>query len=333
MNRTILIILGLLCAVIAAAGIININYYPNSKKAQTLTFEEWLKETEHVGQYRDIKILNNLPKEKIIVVRNDLCDGKANAGGFDGNYDHIQNVLDTLGIPHTLIGKSELEKDKYSLDDKWIVLFNCSFFHEHCCNPKHRPGTTKTGARVVRCEGEGAHQIHESKFSYKTIKKIRRFAETGGYLFTEDLNIEEIIMVTVRAIITYTKYLPEKYVTILPAPDEEKHPYLKDVFKFPVQPTEGNIEIKWKIDDESPNIRVLNKAATALIVSPQLVNKWDPNGTVAVTFPVPNQETGQPNGQVLHIMTHFGRQASKIDEFALQNLLVNFLMEMAEKKK
>ncbi len=56
-----------------------------------------------------------LDKDKIIVVRNDECDEniKKAGRGFDGNFDHIELVLSTLGVSHTLVGKSELAKDSF----------------------------------------------------------------------------------------------------------------------------------------------------------------------------------------------------------------------------
>ena len=301
-----------------------------------ITLKEWLTKIEHVGQYRDLAILKNIPKEKIIVVRNDLCDGniKKAGKGFDGNYDHIQDVLTKLEIPHTLIGKSELDKDDYSVDDKWAIIFNCNFFKEHCCNPEHlKLLTHNSPSMFAECPGDSNHITHSTKLSDKTIQKIKRFVEVGGYLFTEDLNIEETIERAFKGTITHTKFLPEKDVTVSPAPDVKKHPYLKNVFEFPVQPQESGIVIKWRIDNESPDIKLLNKEVVVLILSPQFINRSNPKGPVAVTFSVVDNNKDTPAGQVLHVMTHFDRQSSKTGEFALQNLLVNFLMEMAEKRK
>jgi hypothetical protein len=102
----------------------------------------------NVDKYRPMSAAQSLEKDKVIVVRNDECDEnikKAGGKGFDGNYDKIQDILAALNIPFTLIGKSELEKDSYSLDDKWALVFNCNFFMNHCCNPEHLklPPSTK----------------------------------------------------------------------------------------------------------------------------------------------------------------------------------------------
>jgi hypothetical protein len=315
---------------------------------------------EHVAQYRDMKGIETLNKDQVIVVRNDKCDKHPK---FDGNFDKIQDTLAKLGIAHTVVGKSEFDKESYSLDDKWAIVFNCNFFKDHCCSPEHakmkptgRKGSTE---RTVACPGAEPHQTHNTKLSDKTIKKITHFVETGGYLFTEDLNIEEIIERAFKGIITHTKFLPEKTVKILPAPGASLHPYLKYVFEAPpsssdqsssedksggtksVKAGEFNINAEWKIDDESPDIKILKKdIVTILIVSPQLAKENKNEGAVAVTwsYSKPVIRTGSdkptylPGGKVLHVMSHFGKQTSKLDEFALQNLILNFFMELNEQR-
>ncbi|MBI5778189.1 MAG: HEAT repeat domain-containing protein [Planctomycetes bacterium] len=318
---------------------------------------------DNVSVYRDMTGVEDLPKDKVIVIRNDLCDEKAKVSGFDGNYDHIQDILTRLGIAHTVVGKSELEKDSFDWDNAWVILFNCMLYKEHCCNPKHRAGKTKTSERLVNCEGEGAHQNHKPEVSDKVIKKIQKFVETGGYLFTEDMNINEIIVRAFKGIIASPRFLPAKDVPILPAPGAALHPYLKYVFEAApsgssdapetseaeksgetrsVKPGEFRIDAEWKIDEDSPDIKVLKKDVTVLIMSPKLVTKSNTDGAVAVTFGVSGSNivtTGtekgpsyQGGGRVLHVMSHFGHQKSKVDEFALQNLILNFIMELNQRR-
>jgi len=316
---------------------------------------------EHVGQYRDMSGVKTLEADKVLVVRNNLCD---NDGGFDGNFDHIQDILARLEIPYTLIGKTELDKESYSLADKWVLIFNCTFFKDHCSNPEHKklpPSGIKGGIeRTQQCPGTTDHKSHNSKLSEKTIKKIKEFVETGGYLFTEDLNIEEIIERAFKGTITHTKFLPERTVKIMPAQGQALHPYLKYVFEAPpslddtasdtgsggtnsVKSGDFRVDSEWKIDDESPDIKILKKdVVTVLIASPDLAKSQKSEGAVAVTFGASNNAiriTGgskgpsyEGGGRVLHVMSHFGKQRSKLDEFALQNLILNFLMELNDRR-
>jgi hypothetical protein len=109
-----------------------------------------------------------------------------------------------------------------------------------------------------------------------------------------------------------------------------------------VKPGEFRIDAEWKIDDESPDIKILKKdAVTVLIMSPKIADKSRPEGAVAVTWGVSgenivstgsNKTSYSGGGRVLHVMSHFGKQKSKIDEFALQNLILNFLIELNQRR-
>jgi len=318
-----------------------------------------------LNETRSIKIIIPSP-EKVLVVRNDECDEtimKAGGKGFDGNFDHIENVLAAITIPYTLIGKSALEREGYSLDDKWALIFNCNYYSDHCCNPEHLklPPTNEPGGkpRTSKCPGTANHINHTTQLSRKALQKIYRFVEAGGYLFTEDLNVNEILSQTFKKTVASSKDLDEKTVRIMPALEAVMHPYLRYVFEAPpmadaasdadsgetrsVMPGQFSIDAEWKIDQFSPSIKILDpKTVTVLIVSPVLARENDDSGAVAVTFAVSNPSikytgaynTGYlPGGRVLHVMSHFGKQRSKISEFALQNLLVNFLEELSERRR
>ncbi|MFH0888022.1 MAG: hypothetical protein V1871_02290 [Planctomycetota bacterium] len=340
------------------------NENKNKNSSELIHPKEITGNIEHVGQYRDMKGIETLDKEKVLVLRNDKCEKRAAVTGNDGNFDKIQIILERLNIPHTVIGKSEFDVESYSLDDKWAIVMNCNFFKEHCCSAEHakmKPSGQKGAVeRTQVCPGkEGTHENHNTKLSDKTIKKITQFVETGGYLFTEDLNIEEVIERAFKGYIVHTKYLPEQQVKIMPAPGAALHPYLKYVFEAPPSNTNQNtsegkssettsikqqefrIDAEWKVDNESPDIKILKKdAVTVLIVSPQLAKKNKNEGAVAVTWsygkPVvrtgSDKPTYMPGGRVLHVMSHFGEQRSKLDEFALQNLILNFFMELNEQR-
>jgi hypothetical protein len=80
------------------------------------------------------------------------------------------------------------------------------------------------------------------------------------------------------------------------------------------------VKHEWKIDNESPSIAVLSPKVEVLIVSSDLEKKCgDP--AVALTF-------SAKKGRVLHVLSHFGKQSSTHNEATLENLLVNFLIEV-----
>ncbi|HLD36423.1 MAG TPA: hypothetical protein VJC37_06845 [Planctomycetota bacterium] len=312
-----------------------------------------------VKDYRDMTGVEDLPKEKVFVVRNDRCDKHYQS---DRNYDKIQEVLTKLGVPHTVLGKSELESDSFNWKEAWVLVFNCNYYKDLHCGKDCKGGGVATGARTQGCIGTGDHMNHDTELSNQTIQKIKEFVESGGYLFTEDLNIREIIVRAFKGIITDTKEITDQTVQILPAPGAILHPYLKYVFEAPpssdapaipsseeksgetqsVKPGEFRIDSEWKIDNGSPDIKILKKdVVTVLVMSPKLVNKSNPEGAIAVTWGVSGQNivtTGGDKssyaggGRVLHVMSHFGHQKSKVDEFALQNLILNFLIELNQRR-
>ncbi|MFH0888230.1 MAG: hypothetical protein V1871_03380 [Planctomycetota bacterium] len=323
----------------------------------------------NVGEYRDMTpVKTALTQDKVIVVRHENTGQCANRGCHQ-NYDKIEDILSALEIEHTVVAKSDFDNDSYSLDDKWAILYNCNHFRELCSCPTCVPGGSKS-LRASQCTGCGKHEIHDTKLSDKTIEKIRRFVETGGYLFTEDWAIEEIIERAFKGTIVHTKYLPGETVPIYAAPGTTLHPYLKYVFELPpsnnpepapetkgkgsetrsVKPEETTyrVNVEWKIDEDSPDLKILKKdIVTALIVSPKLSSEKAQDGYVAVTWGFSNNKekivttsgdgktspySYASGGRVLHVVSHFGKQKSKLDEFALQNLLLNFLTELSERR-
>lgn len=77
---------------------------------------------------------------------------------------------------------------------------------------------------------------------------------------------------------------------------------------------------EWKIDDESNAISVRSSKVEILVTSKKLREEVGAPA-VAITFPY-----GQ--GRVLHVLSHFGKQNSRHNEATIENLLVNFLLEV-----
>jgi hypothetical protein len=139
------------------------------------------------------------------------------------------------------------------------------------------------------------------------------------------------------------------------APPTKKEEEAKTVERTdsPAQP----LNHKWKIDDLSVCLKIVDTANVIVLLESEDLAK-EANGTpyVAVTFrtgsykPDPGSKktatgpgAGAANaantpktqewnplskgGRVLHVMSHYGHQSSRDDGMALQNLLVNFLLE------
>lgn len=304
--------------------------------------------------------LKMLPKDKIIVVVADCKDGCEKSGRLTPeivydrhNFDHIEKILAKMGIPHTAVKKSEFDTEAYNLDERIAILFNCNMSSEHCACPTCRVDPAKaSGARRGSCTGCDKHIRYSNKLSDKAIEKIKNFVVNGGYIFTEDWELTEVLEPAFN-VVSAGQYLDEKYVTIFPGPGSTTHPYLRGVFERPATKKEGDKENvntapqTWKIDASSPAIKISNsKDVTVLIISPELKENDKDSGVVAVTFGysrsgVVAPVTGGDNeldalkkkvgGQVLHVLSHFGKQLNATDEFTLQNLILNYLMEAADR--
>ena len=191
----------------------------------------------------------------------------------------------------------------------------------------------------------------------KGLQRIKKYVESGGYLFAEDWCMEEIVgkLWSDRVAMGYLR--KEEAVPVLPKAGASTHPYLKKIFFKPPQVTrrtvtEGDL-VKlghtWKIDADSRTIRIKDpKRVVTLLTSPTLEKTARGDDAVAITFIAGGKEAKRPavatsgavaqdrskmkGGRVLYVLSHFGKQESEDGEYALQNLLINFLVEAAERR-
>jgi hypothetical protein len=230
------------------------------------------------------------------------------------------------------------------------------------------------------------HRACNHKLSDNAVKRLKEYVEAGGYLFTEDWGLTDILARAWPQLVGPGSYLPEGEVDVGPARGSTMHPMLRGVFvdaKKTIKETdlgeqpkdglkEGPVTVsedvrkkieesvkkpdnKWKVDDESPYIEVKNKQQVTVLMSSKKVGDLaSGNDTVALTFGGPygygkgenvsrkdrtqlrdgegegslgKRIPGVIKGRVLHVLSHFARQHAKEDEFALQNLALNFLLE------
>jgi len=316
--------------------------------------------------------LRRLPKDKIIVVSSD-CQGCGKPGRLplpegSHDFDHIEQILERMRIPHTVVKKSEFDTEAYKIDDKVAVLFNCNMIRQHCTGATCRATQQTGGLRLLRCGGPGPHYPVTNILSDAGVEKVKNFVAKGGYLFSEDWILEEVLEKAFRGTVSHTRYFPnDTNVTIFPASGVTTHPYLKGVFERPVtqnapSTSTGTTAVqrrelrvgqgKWKIDRDSPDIKIDKpNDITVLMVSSDIKANDKDIGAVALTFaygptgiippaatPTGGTSSGdagyiktKTGGQVMHVLSHFGKQLDTSDEFVLQNLLLNFLLESAER--
>jgi len=274
-------------------------------------------------------------KGPIVVIKGEC---KSGGHGLDHNYDHIENTLAKMGIAHTVITKEQFEEASFKTDDKMVILINCHYWRFHCRCPNCYNGSggrqgAKTGPRSATCPPNCAHDQDFYKMSDAGVAKLVNFVSKGGYLFTEDWQLEEILERAWGGQVQHADYLTDQTVSVYPQPGNTSHPYLRRIFAKPPKPKAGGgttseaefetLKHEWKIDQDSPSIQVKSSAVKILMISPALEQSNKGNGAVAITFK-------HVKGQVLHVLSHFGKQKSTEDEYALQNLMLNFILEASE---
>jgi hypothetical protein len=110
------------------------------------------------------------------------------------------------------------------------------------------------------------------------------------------------------------------------------------------KPVLRKIRHNWKIDDESFELTIRNRARVVPLLGSSEVKPRDPGdekrqvSVVALAFrpgsgravPVGSGKRKTPPGTpgvIVQVLSHFGKQHSSEDEFSLQNLLLNFLID------
>jgi hypothetical protein len=311
--------------------------------------------------WEEVVGLEKLSPDKILVLEAD-CPKSAKRPGNDAracNYDDMGKLLEQMKIPHKVVKKSDFEAGKVALEKAMVLLLTCTQNNDHCVCPTCIPGGSSQGNRMVQCTGCDKHDTANHKLSGAAVKKIKEWVERGGYLFSEDWGLKDALEGAWPSITKQGKMMKEKTVSVSPARGKTSHPLLRGVFIDPAAkvapapegeagdgtvernpgiPEGVKVQRRWKIDDDSPFIDVADRnAVTVLMESDQLAKEG--SSAIAITF-LPAmagaQDTGLSGagkseklrgGRVLHVLSHFGKQESKEDEFALQKMLLNFITE------
>ena len=193
---------------------------------------------------------------------------------------------------------------------------------------------------IFACNGKN------DAFTDEDLKKIHDFVGQGGYLFTSDWMLKSLTERAFPGKVAFAGETPRKEqweVKIRPSADAAAHPYNRDV--FPIDPFE-RANFNWKIHQRTHLLK-LGAGVVTLVESEDLAQKLGETKKagaraipVAVTFRIRAEkvETGgkgdEAGGVVLHVLSHFEDQRTKDgDGFALQQLLLNFIVEKQRSKR
>jgi len=243
----------------------------------------------------------------------------------EGTFDQVQDVLSALEVPHQVHPREAL--DDLELDpSKQILVMNC----------------------------------HGDRLTKQQAARIRAFVGAGGYLFTSDWELGNVLAPCFPDVVrSFGRSAPQRTTPIQPPGGDASHPLLRDV--FPLNPFElEEAGMVWQVDGASEFVQP-HPAIRVLVEGTKLDDL--PSTTVAFTFclsgdrpvsgdyvpPAPKRRrTGDGGtrerdgdgrrgregrrlpGRVVHVMSHFSHQAAGAaegNEFALQQLLFNMVLE------
>jgi len=191
------------------------------------------------------------------LLRKSLRGGGGAAGAFgrldardvlvvEGSYDHVETVLDLLGLKHECVSVKRLEKTR--LEGRRVLLINCS---------SEAP-------------------------SLGTVERVRRFVEQGGYLLTTDWGIENVLR---RAFPDYLKPIqrrgrnvitPNEVISIKAVARARRH--------FLLSGTTLADGAKWWLEESSYPFEVLKPDEVDVLIDSDDLEKEYGSRAVAATF-------------------------------------------------
>lgn len=266
-----------------------------------------------------------------------------------GCYDRVQDVLGRLDIPHRTIQPEQLARQ--DLSKCKALLINC--------HNQYSAGMMKEGDRaalereVVALEAkvrdlrqridktkdkmtlyrlnlellnatstleEDRRRLQSSGDSATLSRNLNEFVLGGGYVFTSDWGLT-LLQRAIPGYIMVGGVVGPRTVSIRPKAGAEAHALLREVF---LEPSKGNTRtarrFDWDVDSSSYSIRVEKFDAVEVLVEAADALKYP---AVAATF-------RHGKGRSLHVLSHFQKQATRHGDYALQNMLLNFLIERLE---
>jgi FHA domain len=205
-----------------------------------------------------------------------------------GTYDRVETVLDLFQVPYTFVTTHDLRK--LDLTDVKSIFVNCS--NEVCPDD--------------------------------VAKKIAHFVNNGGYLFSTDWALENVIekafprtIAPVRERRGQAKGTPDMVV--------EVQARLRHHFFLEGTGLEES-DAEWWLEDSSYPIKIIRTDLVETLVSSRELKKRFGSGAVAVTF-----KWG--SGRVVHVMGHYYQKKGNLrGTFAMQRIITNFLIAAIRKR-
>ena len=176
-----------------------------------------------------------------------------------GQYDRIQDVLEISGMPYTLVNAERFDKAELRPDQ--IVFVNC-------------PG----------------------QLSGRAINKLEGFVREGGFLFTTDWALRNVLQMAFPGYVEYNDR-PTRDEVVRIELLERDDPLLGTVLDASDDP-------QWWLESSSYPIRVLNKEQVKILIQSKEIEQRHGEAPVLVSFPY-------GEGVVYHMISHFYLQRTE----------------------
>lgn len=207
-------------------------------------------------------------------------------------FDHLENVLDAVSIPYAQVSVAEFAT-RTDLSRTRLVFWNCG------------PPIAESSNRALVTE------------------KIRRFVEAGGFLWTTDWALRDVVAGAFPGRLAAGEdrlhTLPELVVDVGPVAESAADPLLEGV--IPPGPC------RWWLEAAAAEVRVVDASkVTVLLEAPALATAAHRKSKViAATF-----DAGR--GRVLHVMGHAWQEKTDLDgTVGMQRLALNFVRQRLER--
>lgn len=218
------------------------------------------------------RALKGLRTEDILVVR--------------GSFDHMEAVLEELGIPFTLRSPFELATE-YDFSKHKLVFWNCGDW------------------------------VLPPRFREPVLRSVRDWVHGGGYLFTTDWAVGTLLAPAFPGYLDSSggrRTLEELVVEVQPVASHAKHALLEGVFDTTAQ-------AKWWLESASFDVIVRDPSKVEVLVeAPRLAGRpYNRSSVIAATF-------SYGRGRVLHVMGHYDQQKGNLaGTVGVQRLPLNFV--------
>ncbi len=263
------------------------------------------------SQTRDRNALDRMRRERPAETRTMERMRDDEVIAIKGRSDKVEQVLKALNLPHQVKERSEF--DGLELDPARQIL-------------------------VMNCAGTEA-------LSDAGVAKVREFVGRGGYLFTSDWELKNVLARAFPEVVAFKGESPREpkdgiSIKIRPHAQHASHPLMRDVFPLS---TWTERQFTWQLDSRS-HLVADNPLLVPLVVSPDMDDKKMGSNVVAFTFTFPPGAGGRAGatgkggrargGVVLHVSSHFKNQKDESgDGFALQQILLNLIVEKQDARR